>query len=158
MLRKVGYLLLVTSFLFMFGCKISGTVTEDGVGLEGVTVALSGSGTKTAVTNSAGAYSFGSLSFGSYTVTPSLENYTFNPVSQSASISGSTLQGVVRNFVASEVEYCTDNDGDGYGNPASSLCENPELDCDDDDHDVNPGAIFKPLIESRLSDVSVHQS
>ncbi len=34
---------------------------------------------------------------------------------------------------------CKDNDGDGYGDPASSLCPHPELDCDDANPDVNPG-------------------
>jgi len=27
---------------------------------------------------------------------------------------------------------CIDEDGDGYGNPASSACPHPELDCNDD--------------------------
>ncbi len=37
---------------------------------------------------------------------------------------------------------CVDNDGDGYGNPASISCTHPELDCDDDPvtgPNVNPG-------------------
>jgi len=36
---------------------------------------------------------------------------------------------------------CVDNDGDGYGNPASPACAHPELDCDDTNPDVHPGAI-----------------
>lgn len=35
---------------------------------------------------------------------------------------------------------CTDNDGDGYGNPASTDCTYAELDCDDDNSAINPGA------------------
>ena len=35
---------------------------------------------------------------------------------------------------------CIDGDGDGYGDPASSCCLFPELDCDDTNPDVNPGA------------------
>ena len=35
---------------------------------------------------------------------------------------------------------CVDNDGDGYGNPANQDCAHPELDCDDANADVNPGA------------------
>jgi hypothetical protein len=35
---------------------------------------------------------------------------------------------------------CTDNDGDGYGNPASSACTYPQLDCDDTNPAINPGA------------------
>ncbi|MFC1888383.1 aryl-sulfate sulfotransferase [Thermodesulfobacteriota bacterium] len=33
---------------------------------------------------------------------------------------------------------CTDDDGDGYGDPASPSCDHPEADCDDSDADVNP--------------------
>ena len=36
---------------------------------------------------------------------------------------------------------CTDNDGDGYGNPASGVCAFSEPDCDDSDPGVNPGEI-----------------
>jgi len=36
---------------------------------------------------------------------------------------------------------CTDTDEDGYGDPASPHCEFPELDCGDEDYDVNPGLI-----------------
>jgi len=35
---------------------------------------------------------------------------------------------------------CEDGDGDGYGDPASITCTYPELDCDDGNIDVNPGA------------------
>jgi len=44
-------------------------------------------------------------------------------------------------------ELCTDLDGDGYGNPASDSCMVPELDCDDNDPDVNPG-----IMEASLGD------
>jgi len=33
-----------------------------------------------------------------------------------------------------------DTDGDGYGNPASSACTHSELDCDDSDPEIYPGA------------------
>lgn len=35
---------------------------------------------------------------------------------------------------------CVDNDGDGYGNPASADCTQPQLDCNDSDASINPGA------------------
>jgi len=35
---------------------------------------------------------------------------------------------------------CVDNDGDGYGSPASAGCAHPELDCDDTNPAINPGA------------------
>ena len=36
---------------------------------------------------------------------------------------------------------CVDNDTDGYGNPASETCTNPEEDCNDANADINPGAV-----------------
>ena len=35
---------------------------------------------------------------------------------------------------------CSDEDGDGYGDPSSLECTLPGLDCDDNNPDVNPGA------------------
>jgi hypothetical protein len=35
---------------------------------------------------------------------------------------------------------CSDLDGDGYGDPGSVLCTYPELDCDDSDANIHPGA------------------
>ena len=35
---------------------------------------------------------------------------------------------------------CQDGDGDGYGDPANSSCTHPELDCDDSDPAIHPGA------------------
>jgi len=60
---------------------ISGRVTETGVGLGGVSIALTGSQTSTVLTDSSGNYSFTLPSEGNYTVTPSLQHYTFAPVS-----------------------------------------------------------------------------
>ena len=34
---------------------------------------------------------------------------------------------------------CADNDGDGYGNPASNGCIHSELDCDDNNINIKPG-------------------
>jgi hypothetical protein len=37
-----------------------------------------------------------------------------------------------------------DNDDDGYNNPASSGCPHPELDCNDNEPNVNPGVLEGP--------------
>ncbi|MEA3344014.1 MAG: MopE-related protein [archaeon] len=37
-------------------------------------------------------------------------------------------------------DVCIDNDNDGYGSPASSACTYPELDCNDNDNTIFPGA------------------
>jgi len=36
-------------------------------------------------------------------------------------------------------QICTDPDGDGYGRPASQVCTYPEMDCDNNNANVNPG-------------------
>jgi hypothetical protein len=36
---------------------------------------------------------------------------------------------------------CVDNDGDGYGDPASAACVYPQADCDDSNPEVNPGHV-----------------
>jgi hypothetical protein len=39
------------------------------------------------------------------------------------------------------VDACVDNDGDGYGDPANPACTYPEVDCDDSNPFVYPGAL-----------------
>ncbi len=47
---------------------------------------------------------------------------------------------------------CVDNDGDGYGNPASSLCTYLNPDCDDTNADVNPGVTEGSVGDPTCSD------
>ena len=61
---------------------ISGQVTENGTGLAGVLVTLSGSQVGTRTTDSNGNYSFELAGGGNYTVTTSLTGFTFTPPSQ----------------------------------------------------------------------------
>jgi hypothetical protein len=69
---------------------ISGTVS--GSVASGVTIALSGSSSLTATTDSAGAYSL-TVSAGSYTLTPSLSGYSFSPTSATVTVSGADVSG-----------------------------------------------------------------
>lgn len=74
--------------------SIAGSVTTSaGTGISGVIVS---SGSASATTNSAGAYTISNLANGSYTLTPSLSGYTFSPTSLAATVSGANLTG--RNF------------------------------------------------------------
>ncbi len=81
---------------------ISGAVTDGTNPLSGVSVALSGSQTGTATTNSSGTYSFSNLAFGgNYTITPSLSGYGFTPqtfnsltANQTANFVGTSLNTV----------------------------------------------------------------
>jgi hypothetical protein len=72
------------------GHSVSGTV----VGAAGVTVTLSGKASATTTTDAAGNYQFRDLADGSYTVTPSLTGYTFDPASAVVSLSGADESGV----------------------------------------------------------------
>ena len=49
-------------------------------------------------------------------------------------------------------QECIDNDGDGYGNPAAQWCTYPQLDCDDGNAEVNPGATEGPAGDPTCSD------
>lgn len=74
--------------------SISGTVTLNGVGQSGVSMALTGTSTGTTTTDGSGNYSFGSLTNGNYTVTPSLTGYTFTPTNRVVTITGASVTGV----------------------------------------------------------------
>jgi len=76
---------------------LSGTVSGDIA--EGVKIALSGTGTPSATTNATGDYSL-SVTTGTYTVTPSLSGYAFNPTSKSVTVSSAAVSDV--DFTSSE--------------------------------------------------------
>src|SRR5690242_17336727 len=62
---------------------VTGVIRAGATPLAGVVVAVSGSSTATAVTDSNGAYSFALASGGSFVLTPSKAHYTFNPLTKS---------------------------------------------------------------------------
>lgn len=70
--------------------SISGTVSPAAAG---VTVALSGTSTGSATTDSSGNYSFAGLAKGSYTLTPSQSGYTFAPTTLAVTINRSNVSG-----------------------------------------------------------------
>jgi hypothetical protein len=59
--------------------KISGQVTGNNSGLDGVTITLSGSQTGSLTTDTSGSYSFTVPADGNYTVTPSKPGWSFSP-------------------------------------------------------------------------------
>lgn len=76
---------------------ISGIVTNLGAPLTGVAINLSGAVIRQVYTDRNGSYSFDNLTVGNtYTVTPQLATYTFDPANQSLTIS----TNVVQNFEA----------------------------------------------------------
>jgi hypothetical protein len=64
---------------FTYGYTISGQVTSAGAALAGVTVNLTGTSSAQTTTQASGVYSF-PVQTGTYTVTPSLQGYSFTPV------------------------------------------------------------------------------
>ncbi|MFZ1036247.1 MAG: carboxypeptidase-like regulatory domain-containing protein [Smithella sp.] len=104
---------IITIFLIISGCTskddtvtytISVTVTVYGTGteLENVTINMTGSATSSTTTASNGDFSFSGMANGTYTLTPSLSNYTFNPVSTVVIIDGGSITDT--NFVATSTE------------------------------------------------------
>jgi len=82
MTRRIGVFLILGAFCILFiGCRISGTITENGVGIEGVTVTLGGNVPLTTTTDSAGNYEFNNLLIvnRAYIVTPVSDSCRFNP-------------------------------------------------------------------------------
>jgi inhibitor of cysteine peptidase len=82
--------------------SISGTITLNGNGLSGVTVNYGGNNSVT--TNGSGAYTISGVANGSYTLTPSLAGYTFNPTSQTITVSGGNA---AQNFTATAIPSST---------------------------------------------------
>ncbi len=80
----------------------SGKVTLGGSTLSGVTMTLSGAANASIVTDGIGNYSFPNLPAGTYTVTPSLQNFSFSPASSTFTISGNqTANFAATNLLAS---------------------------------------------------------
>ena len=84
MLRRLFLVFILISTLAVAGCKIGGTITLDGKGLEGVTVYMDGEGedgvaSLMATTDANGAYVFEGFHHGNLTITPKKDGYTFIP-------------------------------------------------------------------------------
>ncbi|MBI5194214.1 MAG: DUF1566 domain-containing protein [Nitrospirae bacterium] len=129
--------------------SITGSITENGVGLESVNMNLTGDSSSTTTTATDGTYSFTNLADGSYTVTPSMSNYNFTPPSRSVTLAGADVSA--QDFVATCIQhtYYHDLDGDTYGNAVDTIqsCTQPfgyvtnSADCNDSSASVNPDAV-----------------
>jgi parallel beta-helix repeat protein len=78
---------------------ISGMITPAPAG-SGATINLSGSASATTVADSSGSFAFSGLPRGSYTLTPSKNQYSFNPSSRNTTVGSASAVGL--NFVASK--------------------------------------------------------
>jgi len=90
--------ILTAAALCLSACQtITGEVVLGGAGLPGVTITLAaGPATVTAVTDARGAFSLNAtgLPGGTYTVTPSLAGFLFDPASRAVDFSGENVAGV----------------------------------------------------------------
>lgn len=64
------------------------------VGVAGATVSLTGTATASTTSGSDGSYTFGGLGAGSYTVTPSSNNFSFSPVSEPVTITSGSVGSI----------------------------------------------------------------
>jgi hypothetical protein len=76
---------------------ITGGVGASG---SGATIALTGTSTATTTASASGAYTFSGLANGTYTVTPSLSGYTFNPASVGVTVNGANATAATMQAVA----------------------------------------------------------
>ncbi len=102
---------------------LSGTITFGGIGLQGVTVALSGFASATTITGPGGTYTFSNLSPGNYIITPFLQSYAFTPTSANRTITNANITGV--DFTATGIHSISGNIrndlGTGVGNRTINL-------------------------------------
>jgi hypothetical protein len=83
---------------------VSGTITNNGVGLAGVTL-RDGVSMYTATTDNNGNFSFNTTSNGSSTITPSKNGYTFSPASLPVTVNGANVTGL--NYTATPAAIIT---------------------------------------------------
>jgi len=88
MRRRLFLAFILVSTFAVMGCKITGKITNDkGVGVEGITIELSGDASMSTSTDADGTYVFRGLRRGTYKVKPADEGYTFEPPSKKVKIS-----------------------------------------------------------------------
>ena len=86
MLRRIFIVSILISTVAVMGCKIEGKVTENGKGVEGITVTLSGDASMSTTTDADGNYVFANIKPGDYEVKPADAKSTFKPPSKDVKI------------------------------------------------------------------------
>jgi hypothetical protein len=76
------------------------------VGVAAATITLSGASSAATTASTNGAYSFGTLKPGKYSIVPTLNGYAFSPTSQSASVTNANVTGI--NFTATAAPHLVD--------------------------------------------------
>ena len=91
------------TFSVVQNAALRGRVTAGGAALSNVTLNLSGTEAVTLTTDNNGNYEAAILNNGNYTLTPSRQNYAFNPPNRTINYSGISLNNL--DFAASLVTY-----------------------------------------------------
>jgi len=76
------------------------------VGIASATITLSGASSVATTASTNGAYSFGGLKPGNYSIAPTLSGYTFSPTSQATSVTNANVAGL--NFTATAAAHLVD--------------------------------------------------
>ena len=123
MRKTLLYAAMLVCLLGLAGCKISGTITANGSGLEGVKVVLNGGNEQTTETDKDGCYEFTvkPTSDNHFVVTPSKAGYTFLPSQREVSFEENDIIEHV-DFIAkldkrqALIAFYNNTHGDGWDN------------------------------------------
>lgn len=97
----------------VWGCTISGKITtEDGAGIEGVTVTLSGNASMTTVTDAFGNYQFSgrAIANGEFSITPESDGFIFEPERKHIVLGSSSVANVDFEGYPQSTESCRDHE------------------------------------------------
>ncbi|PKN52271.1 MAG: hypothetical protein CVU55_06980 [Deltaproteobacteria bacterium HGW-Deltaproteobacteria-13] len=115
---------LIIMFMTVMGCGkmeassvISGTLTGDAY--KNVTIRMTGDSTTSITTDANGKFSFSNVENGHYTITPSVDGYSFAPESQTVTVSGASVTGI--DFVSTWSGYSISGTVTGPGKEGVTL-------------------------------------
>lgn len=88
--------LVLISLVIFSGCRISGNITDNGVGVKGVRVDIAGNVPMTVYTDDNGYYEFSSILIVNrqYTVAPSSGSYNFDPICRDVKVGFINIKNV----------------------------------------------------------------
>jgi hypothetical protein len=164
--------------------SITGIITTEGSSISGVTLTLTGSATGTTTSSENGSYTFSGLpAGGSYTITPALANYTFNPansvfnnlsenktqnfsatvnkfnISGSIKVNGSGLSGVLVTLSGSKSSTITTSADGAYSFTALNAGGNYTVTPSKENYSFTPlNGAFNNLTENKVQDFSAAYS
>jgi dienelactone hydrolase len=94
MKHQILHPLLFVALLCFAGCKVAGNVSDAGTALEGIPVVLTGEQSLSTTTDKEGEFTFKYLKPGTYTVSPSLAGYAFDPPSYTITLKTGEIAGL----------------------------------------------------------------